>query len=784
VLACFVAQAVLVVGATQARAAGTDWLSEANYLRSFWNVGVPTLTEDSSLSANDQAHDHYLDENQTCGHTEDTSNAYYTAAGAYGGSHSVVYCAALGPVNDVEGWVGTPLHGEQVLNPQLTVTGFAETSLNGGHAAMDTLTHYADGPAPTVPATWPNGNDFPFTRFSGGEIDYTGGDAVADNCSSAYSADESNLGQPLFVDLPGAAHSATPSSSSDVFLKDGSGNSLPFCLYDSATPVAPFMSTAVLLPLHALAPGTHYTASYTADGQTGTWSFTVAAQAPGAPSNVSITSSGNHSATIGWTAPSSDGASPITGYGVQYSTDYSTWPSASSTFHTSTATTGTVTGLTNGTYYYFRVAAINAKGTGDYGYSSSPAYPQPSAPGPPTGVGATAGNGQALVSWTAPTDNGGAAVSGYDVEYSSNAGSTWASASSTFHANTSTTQTVSGLTNGTSYQFRVAAINTHGTGAYSTPSTAITPVAGLPGAPTGVMAAAGDAQASVHWTAPSNNGGATITGYDLESSSDGGSAWSPTSNDFHTNPATTQVITGLENGTTYEFRVAAINTQGSGAYSAPSNAVTPSDVAPVDASRLTTAPGSTITDGESVTLAATLTDSESGEAVSDVTLDLLQRAGSTAHWTIAGSSLSDDTGTARLLVRPAHNTEYEWWYSGDPAHAATVSGVRTVKVGQAVTSSLLHGSVTANHRVVMSGKVSPNERGKTVELQVRSGGSWQSSDVSATLTRHVTHTGAVTSVYRLIFYVRHRGHYILRAWRSATSSNAAGTSPRVRLTVT
>ena len=271
----------LVAPAAAARPAaargGGSWLREANYLRSFWNVPVPTLTEDPQLSAKDAAHDHYLDENNTCGHTEDPGNPYYTAAGAYAGENSVVYCGAMGPVRDVDGWVGTPLHGEQVLNPQLTETGFAETHLHGGHAAMDTLTHYADGPAPTEPATWPNGDGFPLTRYSGGEIDYTGGDAVADNCPAQYTAHEDRLGTPLFVDLPGGAHDATPAHAHDVWLRDRDGTSLPFCTYDSTSGVAPFLSTAVLLPLHPLRAGMHYNASFTAGGQTATWSFTVAA---------------------------------------------------------------------------------------------------------------------------------------------------------------------------------------------------------------------------------------------------------------------------------------------------------------------------------------------------------------------------------------------------------------------------------------------------------------------------------------------------------------------------
>ena len=79
---------------------------------------------------------------------------------------------------------------------------------------------------------------------------------------------------------------------------------------------------------------------------------------------VSTTSSGQ----LSWTAPTA-GGSAITDYVIQYSTDDSTW----STFDdgTSTSTTATVTCLTNDTTYYFRVAAVNSSGTGDFSSSSS-----------------------------------------------------------------------------------------------------------------------------------------------------------------------------------------------------------------------------------------------------------------------------------------------------------------------------------------------------------------------------------------------------------------------------
>ena len=86
----------------------------------------------------------------------------------------------------------------------------------------------------------------------------------------------------------------------------------------------------------------------------------------------------------------------------------------------------------------------------------------------------TSGNSQVSVSWTAPASNGGAAITDYVVQYSTSASSGFA----TFSDGTSTTTsaTVTGLTNGTIYYFKVAAVNSVGTSAYSAVSSGVTPL--------------------------------------------------------------------------------------------------------------------------------------------------------------------------------------------------------------------------------------------------------------------------------------------------------------------
>jgi len=92
-------------------------------------------------------------------------------------------------------------------------------------------------------------------------------------------------------------------------------------------------------------------------------------------------------------------------------------------------------------------------------------------PGAPTGLSGAGGNGQVALTWTAPSSNGGNSITGYVVEYTPSGGA--AQTVSTGSATAS--YTVTGLTNGTAYTFRVAAVNAIGTGAYSSASAAVTP---------------------------------------------------------------------------------------------------------------------------------------------------------------------------------------------------------------------------------------------------------------------------------------------------------------------
>ncbi len=192
------------------------------------------------------------------------------------------------------------------------------------------------------------------------------------------------------------------------------------------------------------------------------------------------------------------------------------------------------------------------------------------APGPPTGVSATAGNGQAVVTWSAPASNGGSAITSYKV--------TASPGGRTATTTGATTATVTGLSNATAYTFTVTATNNVGTSAASAPSAPVTPK-GPPGAPTGVFAVRGNQSATVSWSAPGFNGGSAVTGYNVvavdTSNRNARSSVCPGSVSSTTTSCT---ATGLTNGHAYTFVVTATNIVGTGPASAPSAAVTPATV--------------------------------------------------------------------------------------------------------------------------------------------------------------------------------------------------------------
>ena len=302
---------------------------------------------------------------------------------------------------------------------------------------------------------------------------------------------------------------------------------------------------------------------------------------PGQPTGLSATESSTQ-VELSWSAPSSDGGSAVTGYKVERSTNSGlTWTTVVADTG-STSTSSTVSGLTNGTSYAFRISAVNAAGTGT-GSSTVTATPRTTSDAP-TGLAGTPGDQQVTLAWTAPSGSGGTVVTGYRVERSADGGSTWTTVVADT-GSTTTAYTVTGLTNGSAYSFRTAAVNDAGTGSMS--STASATPRTTPGPPTGVAPVDGDTQSALSWTAPGSDGGVAVTGYRIEQSTDGGTTWTTVVADTEST-STAYTVTGLTNGSTYDFRVSAVNAAGTGAASSSAGA------SPVAPTTTTTAPTTSV----------------------------------------------------------------------------------------------------------------------------------------------------------------------------------------------
>ena len=275
------------------------------------------------------------------------------------------------------------------------------------------------------------------------------------------------------------------------------------------------------------------------------------ATVPGSP--VLSATPGNGQVTLNWTAPSSNGGSAITGYKV-YEGTTAGGENLTTPVCTVSATTCAVTGLTNGTTYFFKVLATNA--VGDSALSNEASATPLGVPDAPTGLTATPGNGQVGLSWTAPSSNGGSAITGYKVyEGTTTGGENLTTPVCTVSA---TTCAVTGLTNGTTYFFKVLATNANGDGGLSNEASA-TP-ATAPSAPTGLTATPGNGQVTLNWTAPSSTGGSAITGYKVyEGTTTGGENLATP---VCSGTTTSCTVTGLTNGTPYFFKVLATNTVG------------------------------------------------------------------------------------------------------------------------------------------------------------------------------------------------------------------------------
>lgn len=183
--------------------------------------------------------------------------------------------------------------------------------------------------------------------------------------------------------------------------------------------------------------------------------------------------------------------------------------------------------------------------------------PGASLPGAPTSVTVVPGSASATVTFTAPENNAG--LTGYRLETAPGPlYQVWTQNGA--DRNTSTTQSLTGLTNFTNYRVRVTALGADGEpGGTSLPSPWFTPLspARLPATPTGLSGVAASGQITASWNAVSSWGtGGTAGGYRAFALANGTTAVRICQ---VTDPTTSCALTNLSNGSSYQLRVRSFN---------------------------------------------------------------------------------------------------------------------------------------------------------------------------------------------------------------------------------
>jgi len=199
----------------------------------------------------------------------------------------------------------------------------------------------------------------------------------------------------------------------------------------------------------------------------------IAAVIPGAPAAPTRFASGLTSISIQWAAPTSNGDNTITGYKIE-------WNGGSGSTFVQLGTTGAATknfakeGLTNGQVYEFRVRATNE--IGDSLPSALVALRSAIAPGAPGApVKTYADKTRIDISWAAPASNGGATINDYEVYMDDGAGGSFTSKGKTNSGSTKT-MSITSLTTGKSYLFKIRAINEIDNGPFSSPTSILAAV--------------------------------------------------------------------------------------------------------------------------------------------------------------------------------------------------------------------------------------------------------------------------------------------------------------------
>ena len=283
-----------------------------------------------------------------------------------------------------------------------------------------------------------------------------------------------------------------------------------------------------------------------------------------------------------WNSPGDDGGSAITGYGLRYiRSDWDDTVDANWTLLEGMIAIGgdyVIKGLTNGTTYHVQVRVVNAEGAGPWSerVTRTPAVPPPSVPGPLRVWGVSTSDSSIFFPWDAPGNDGGSAITGYDLRYIRSDRNYRVDANWTLMEGVSKVAfayNLTGLTNGITYHFQMRAANAERAGRWS-PRVTVTPgpvPPSVPDRPTvfSVFVTTGLIEILWHGLHGNRTGGSAITHYDLryirgDRDDTVDANWTLLEGATRTRA---YEITGLTNGITYHVQVRAVNAVGPGAWS-------------------------------------------------------------------------------------------------------------------------------------------------------------------------------------------------------------------------
>jgi len=194
----------------------------------------------------------------------------------------------------------------------------------------------------------------------------------------------------------------------------------------------------------------------------GAWALPAIPRQPGAPGTPTFSNLQATSVTVSWTAPSNVG-SGLTQRNIEIATD----PGFANKVVNHTASWDTfyqASGLSKGTQYWVRVRAASAAGWGPYSAVSTFTTPATVPGAPPQPSVSSVGMTSATVSWSAPSDTGGSAITGYDVQRATDSGF---STNVVTVSDNASPNVLTSLTPNTPYWVRVRAKNAQGAGAWS-----------------------------------------------------------------------------------------------------------------------------------------------------------------------------------------------------------------------------------------------------------------------------------------------------------------------------